>query len=421
VRVLLTTIGSAGDVHPYIAIGVELRQRGHDVLLMTNPYFESRVRGAGLMFGALGTREEYLGAIADPRLVSPRVSGRFVVNELILSRAREHFVATRRAIREFRPHAALRHIISFGPDWALRREHVPTASASLTPLFWFSRDDPGAFGAFSPQMRLAWLWRAALPWARRYAGFVFDRRVNALRIECGLDPQRDAFVNGLRGDGVKLGLWSPAFRSPTPGDPADATICGFCVYDTYPEHAEEEASLEAFVARGDPPLVFTLGSSVVHHAGDFYQRARTASATLARRCVLLVGSDDVVKLNRHATTDSVHVAGYARYSTLFPRACAVIHHGGVGTTAQALRAGVPQLILPHANDEFDNALRAARLGAALRARPRASARTLAARLARLLQDGPQLAARNVAHAMASDNGPARAADALERLAGQSSA
>jgi len=418
VRVLLTTIGSAGDVHPYIAVGIELRRRGHDVLLMTNPYFESRVRGAGLEFAALGTREEYLGAIADPRLVSPRVSGRFVVNELVLNRAREHFVATRRAIREFRPHAALRHIISFGPDWALQREHIPTACASLTPLFWFSPDDPGAFGAFSPQVRLAWLWRAALPWARRYAGFVFDRRVDALRVECGLERRRDAFAHGLKGDGVKLGLWSPTFRAATPGDPPDATICGFCVYDAHPEHTQEESELEAFVSRGEPPLVFTLGSSVVHHAGDFYERARVASQRLGRRCVLLVGSSDVAKTREHVSSDAVHVASYARYSTLFPRAAAVIHHGGVGTTAQGLRAGSPQLILPHANDEFDNALRAARLSVAMRATPGASVRTLTKTLTLLLAGEAATAARRVAQAMVADDGPARASDAIERLAAQ---
>ncbi len=415
-RVLLATIGSAGDVHPYIAIGTELRRRGHEVLLLTNPYFESRVLGAGLAFGALGTREEYLQAIADPRLVSPRVSGRFVVNELVLNRAHEHSVVTRRAIREFRPDAALRHIISFGPAWALQREGIPTACASLTPLFWFSRDDPGAFGRFNPQTRFGWLWRAILPVAKQYARFVFDSRVNQLRVQCGLKARRNAFVSDLLGDGVRLGLWSPSFRGITPGDPADATICGFCIHDAHPEHTQEEDALEAFLAQGDAPLVFTLGSSVVHHAGDFYSRARAAAAALRCRAVLLVGSADVKKLEDHAPSDRVHVATYARYTTLFPRACAIIHHGGVGTTAQALLAGTPQLILPHANDEFDNALRAERLGTTLRAAPGASVRTLTTKLSQLLQPAPLAAARAVAQSMATDNGPARAADALEQLA-----
>ncbi len=413
---LLTTIGSAGDVHPYIAIGTELRRRGHDVLLLTNPYFESRVLGAGLAFGALGNREEYLRAIADPRLVSPRVSGRFVINELVLSRAHEHSVATRRAIRAFRPDVALRHIISFGPAWALQRENIPTACATLTPLFWFSPDDPGAFGRFNPQTRFAWLWRAALPFAKRYASFVFDSRVNQLRVQCGLESRRNAFVSDLLGDGMRLGLWSPTFRGVTPHDPAESTICGFCIHDAHPEHTEEEDALEVFLAQGDAPLVFTLGSSVVHHAGDFYSRARAAATALRRRAVLLVGSDDVRKLDGHVPSDRLHIASYARYTTLFPRACAIIHHGGVGTTAQALIAGTPQLILPHANDEFDNALRAERLGTTCRAAPRASARTLTTKLSQMLQPAPLAAARAVAQSMAADNGPAQAADALEKLA-----
>ncbi|RZJ93544.1 MAG: glycosyltransferase, partial [Brevundimonas sp.] len=161
--------------------------------------------------------------------------------------------------------------------------------------------------------------------------------------------------------------------------------------------------LEAFLNAGEPPLVFTLGSAAVHIPGDFYVESVTAARRLGRRAVLLVGPEGDLSVG--AGDPDIHVARYAPFSLLFPRAAAVVHQGGVGTVHQALRGGRPQMIVPHLGDQYDNAARAVRLGcAATLARSAYRAETVARVLAGLLDD-PGILSR--AEALAA---PARAED-----------
>lgn len=412
-RFLLATIGSAGDVHPYLAIASELRSRGHEVMVLTNPYFASRVRAAGAEFAALGTTEEYEEAIRDPRLVDPSKGPSFVIQTLVLANAREHFLTARRVIREFKPDAALRHLISFAPGWALQQEGVPTANVALTPMFWLSPEDPCAIWHWSPGSMPVWVWRMLLGLGKWRAWWMFDGAINRARGECHMPRIKEAFFREILGDGVRLGLWSPAFRGVTAGDPAGSRICGFCVYDQHKE-LERLGPLEAFLAAGPAPVVFTLGTSVVHHAGAFYEMAHRVSEALGVRAVLLLGPEAEVPQG----DERVHCAAYAPYSWLLPRARAVVHHGGIGTTGQCLASGVPQLVIPHANDEFDNAARVVRLGAGLSMRARGMSDVgLRRALGRLLADeGIARAAQGIARAMAKDRGPVVAADELEVLA-----
>src|SRR6201999_4117873 len=140
--------------------------------------------------------------------------------------------------------------------------------------------------------------------------------------------------------------------------------------------------LERFLDQGPPPLVFTLGSAAVLDAGDFYQQSALAAASLGHRAVLLVGSDP--RNIPPEVPQNVCVAQYAPYSRLFPRASAIIHQGGVGTTAQALRAGKPMLVMPYSHDQPDNARRVRRLGVARVIRRRRYTAELAARKITLL-------------------------------------
>ena len=165
--------------------------------------------------------------------------------------------------------------------------------------------------------------------------------------------------------------------------------------------------LEAFLAAGEAPVVFALGSSVVMIAGDFWDKAIAASAQLGRRAILLTGTPLAQTLPAN-----VKAFDYLPYSEVFPRAAAIVHQGGIGTLAQALGAGRPQLIVPVAFDQPDNARRAVGLGVA-RSIPirKLTARRLASEIAALL-DEPAYAA-NAGHSVNGlDGGERRAADAL---------
>lgn len=419
-RILITTIGSAGDINPFVAIGRALRGRGHEVVMLVNPHFEPRVRAAGLGFEPLGTEEDFLRALHHADLVHPRKGPALVVRELIHTAVRPTVAGVERLVREFRPDVLLRHHISFGARWVAERHGVPQAVGVLAPMFWFSRREAPIYRPL-PLMRRQpyWVVRAGVRVGRHMMRWIVDRPMNALARELGYPPTRDMiFHEAVRpGDGgAVLGLWSPHVRPALADDPPASTICGYAWYDRQHvgEHAPEE--IERFLGDGEPPVIFTLGTSVVHHAGDFYRRAAEACRLIGRRGLLLTGTPEYAPPARDLPR-GVAAFTYAPFSAVLHRGCATIHHGGAGTTAQAMRAGRPSLVIPFANDEFDNAERARALGVAESLwKPRASARRLAATLDRLLGDGAiaRRAAELGGHLRAED-GAAVATGVVEKL------
>jgi rhamnosyltransferase subunit B len=421
VRILITTIGSAGDVNPFVAIGRALRQRGHDVVMLVNPHFEPRVRAAGLGFEPLGTEEDFLRALHHPDLVHPRKSPALVVRELIHTAVRPTVEAVERLVREFKPDVLLRHHISFGARWVAERHGVPQAVVVLSPMFWFSRHEAPIYRPL-PLMRRQpyWVVRAGVRVGRHMMRWIVDRPMNALAREMGYPTTRDMiFHEAVRPgeDGAVLGLWSPHVRPRMPDDPPSSTICGYAWFDR--QHVDEHApeDIGRFLEDGEPPIIFTLGTSVVHHAGDFYRRAAEACRLLGRRGLLLTGRPEYAPPARDLPR-GVAAFTYAPFSAVLHRGCVTVHHGGAGTTAQAMRAGRPALIIPFANDEFDNAEHARDLGVAESLwNPRASPRTLARLLGRLLDDdGVRTRAADLGARLRAEDGAATAADTLERIA-----
>jgi UDP:flavonoid glycosyltransferase YjiC (YdhE family) len=160
------------------------------------------------------------------------------------------------------------------------------------------------------------------------------------------------------------------------------------------------------LGRGPRPLVFTLGSLIVNSPGPFYRDSVAAATALGKRAVLLVGADAVADY-ANLRSATVHVCGYASHSRIFPRAEAVVHQCGVGTLAQALRSGRPQLIVPFYGDQADNAARAVKLGVA---------RSIAPKRYNALSAGRELARLSGVPAYMS-----RAAQVRELLAGEDGA
>jgi UDP:flavonoid glycosyltransferase YjiC (YdhE family) len=198
--------------------------------------------------------------------------------------------------------------------------------------------------------------------------------------------------------------------------PEHTLITGFCFYDADAGNAALPEQLEKFLSAGEAPVVFTLGSAAVLAAGDFYEQSAKAAKKLGVRAVLLIGSD-ARNRPKGELSDSICVADYAPYSALFPRATLAVHQGGVGTTAQCLRAGRPMLIMPYSHDQPDNARRMRRLKVA---RVIQRSNYLPVRVARKLGamlEEPKFAARAalVAERLTHEDGVASACDALEDL------
>ena len=123
--------------------------------------------------------------------------------------------------------------------------------------------------------------------------------------------------------------------------------------------------LSSFISDGEPPIVFTPGTAM-KHADRFFQASIQASMELGRRALLITRYPDQLP---HRLPDGVAKATYVPFQTVLPRCAALVHHGGIGTAAQALAAGIPQLVRPMAFDQPDNAARLERLGVASSIRP----------------------------------------------------
>lgn len=361
-KALLVTQGSHGDIHPFISIARALQARGHAVVLATNPYFAAQIEDAGVPFAPFGECIELKQAIREFDAMHPRRGPRNLLSDIVLPQVPEHVALTRELIRAHVPDIVVYHPIMIGAPWACELEgRVPTVSITPSPTLWATRGDPlallpGRGGTPGPFM--AWLTRFV---AQRYLRFLLDAPLNALRRGLGLPPERDQLWSHARNAALNLGIWSPLFRAPLAGDPLHSVVVGFTWHDRDRTQETADPELDAFFAAGPPPLVFALGSTGVHAAGRFFEHAVAASRALGARALLVVGRGQPAPSNL-PEDGSIKAVEYAPFSMVFRRALVVVHHGGAGTTAQALAAGRPMLVTPMAHDQFDNAARVVRLG-----------------------------------------------------------
>lgn len=430
-RFLLTTYGSLGDLHPYLAVGSELVARGHAVTLLSHEPYRAQAHRAGMAFAPLAPD---LDAFPEPERVMRKAmdedaGSQYILRELVvpflgeqrratLAQAREHDVLVSHPLTLMTPHVAE----ALGKAWA---------SVALQPMVMFSRYDPPYF---SNQALGSWLMRrgpaaaGGVYWLARTLSRPLLREADRQRAALGLPPtRRHPVFESLFSPYLHLALFSPVFSPPQPDWPANTVTTGFPLHDRGSAGEGMDPALAAWLEAGEAPLVFTLGSSAVHDPGAFYHASAAAARRLGQRAVLLVGVNprthqplrqDAAPLLADAPTEPIVAVAYAPHSELMPRAAAVVHQGGIGTMGQALRAGRPMLVAPYSHDQPDNAMRAARLGVARVVPRRAYAtRRVTDELARLLGDGALAArAEAVGRRIRAESGAPAAAGALERLA-----
>jgi rhamnosyltransferase subunit B len=416
-RIVITTFGSLGDLHPSIAIALGLSARGHQPVLATSFHYREKVEATGLEFRALRPHVEHN---TDPelmrRIMDEKRGPETVVRELLMPAVRESYEDLLEAAEG--ADLLVSHPITFAARLVAETRGLPWASTVTAPIVFFSPHDPPVLPAA--------LWAARLRFlGPRFHGLLFRlvKRVvhswaepwRRLRSELGLPPVRESPIfEGQHSPFLVLALFSRLLAPKQPDWPRETVITGFPFYDRDGEPGLPP-SLARFLEEGPPPIVFTLGSAAVMVPGGFYEESAEAARLLGRRAALLVGRDS--PLLRAALPEGVRAFDYAPFSELFPRAAAIVHQGGVGTTGQAMRAGRPMLIVPFAHDQPDNAARIRRLGIGrVIRRGRYSSRTAARELGALLADPAyERRAAEVGGEVQAEDGVAAACDALEGL------
>ncbi len=362
-RFLLTTLGSLGDLHPYIAVAASLIDRGHQAVLAVAGEYREAVEGAGIEFAPVrpGFAElgDYRSLVA--KSFDVRRGPEFLIRELVMPHLRTAYADLWTASEG--ADLLVSHPLTYALPVVAEKRGLPWAATILSPMSFFSCYDPPTIPS------LLWLdhLRSFRPWLYRPVfGLAkllirhWERPVRELRRELYLPPlRRLAMFEGQFSPLVNLALFDQLLAPPQPDWPQPLTVCGTPLFEGPPAADDVLDDLAEFLAAGEAPLVFALGSSAVWLAEDFWPEAIAAAAELGRRAVLITGTEQLGPL-----PEGVRAFSYLPYSKIFPAAAAIVHQAGIGTLAQALRAGRPQLIVPVAFDQPDNARRAAGLGLA---------------------------------------------------------
>jgi rhamnosyltransferase subunit B len=423
-RVLLVPFGSAGDVHPLVAMGLELERRGLETLTLVAPAFERTVERAGLPTRALRAEDSWDEMVAGAREWSPDARERarrqgHTLENTWGARIGRLFRESRPLAEAFAPGVVVGNAVSMHGVLLAEALGRPWIGASLSPTNWMSADDLPLRGSAGWPRRLPRPLRSAYNAAVRLAvEHSLDPVMNALRAEAGLPPRRRNFYDVPMRGAAALALYSPAFRAPASDDPPGLVTCGFTWFERsgeYGDHAHALAPrLERFLDAGEPPIVVSPGTVRAHANAEIFDLAIAACQRIGRRAVLVTGDGHGGRFDGVANALRVD---YAPYSALLHRGALTVHHGGAGTLAWAIRARRPMVVTPMGLDQFDHGARVERLGIGASI-PLASltAGRLAGAMDRLLGDP---AARERVERLGAiverEDGAAVAADHVERV------
>lgn len=409
-RILIATAGSHGDVLPFVAIGRELSRRGHEIYFYANPVFADLVTNAGLHFRPVGTARAYAALFSEAVENNPDRAFRRVAREFE-SLGSEYYVAMQADVLPGQT-ATVGSSLLFAPRLLAETCTAPCITVHLAPCIIRSDRQPARLvprwiKASTPALlrRLAW-WQLD-----RFYDATLTKPLNKQRAELGLKPLKWIFQSWIHEADCVIGMFPAWFAQPQGDWPRQLVLADFPLYD----HGEVQplsSELLCFIEAGPPPVGISAGTATAN-SQQFFQTSIAACQAAGLRAILL--SPFAGHIPQNLPADIMHVS-YAPYGSLLPRLAAFVHHGGIGSTSQALRAGVPQLIRPVAYDQFDNSARTTELGVGRELlvkqyTPRQVAETLAT-----LTGDPAIRqrCREVAQRFGENHGIGMAVDAIEK-------
>lgn len=380
-HVLFIIDGTAGDVHPFIGIGRELAARGHQATLCANEVYRELAGRNDFNFVPSGTREEFVArannlALAAPgttfattwQLMEPQMRGLF---RLYSEQVRQDTVMVSWSLPTF-----IARLVQ-------EKHGVPLVTANISPVSFFSAREFPAFPGMNVLGRMPYPLRRAARWT--FSRRVIDKMVapgfNAFRAELGLPPVRDIVMHWKYSPQQVLGLFPDWFGAPQSDWPPNVELAGFPLFDLGETAPDPE--LERFLEAGPAPLVFAPSSEALEKdIKPFFQAALQAVNQTGCRAIFLTKA---VQHLPKLPAGTIH-RSFVSFRQLLPRAAGLVHHGGIGSIAHALAAGVPQIVVPYVFDQFDNAERLHRIGAGIRL-DQARVAALPATVRALLDDG----------------------------------
>jgi len=367
--ILLCTIGSAGDVYPFIGIGQQLKKRGFRVVLITSQYFEAQARNVGLEFFGLGSGEDYQSIIQDPDLWSPDKGFKVFAERVVFPIMEPAY----EIIAGFDPSQTI--LVAQGQFFAAHIAHeklgFPFITIHLQPAAFRSVHEFPLLPVKLPPLLIRGIFSLI---DALLLDKLFAPNINRFRQRLGLPAINKIFGGWMHSPQKNLGLFPEWFAQPQRDWPPQTQLTGFVYYDKQDGNEELPRELETFLNAGSAPIIFTAGTAM-KHADQFFRDCIEACQRLRQRGILLTQHPE--QLPGQLPKGIQHFA-YVPFSKVLPRALSLVHHGGIGTTAQALAAGIPQVIRPMAHDQPDTAARVEKLGIGISLDPKRFNATLLA-------------------------------------------
>jgi UDP:flavonoid glycosyltransferase YjiC (YdhE family) len=357
-KFLLTALGSYGDVHPMVGLGTTLKARGHHVAIVTNPHFQPMVERMGIEFLSFGTEEVYHDLAHHPDLFDPMKGPMLIVGLMARSLRDLYKIIDDNVVPGETIIGA--HVL----DFASRTHHdlhgTPLASIHFAPVGLRSfYESPQMFRMLMQPWIPRWFRRLQFWMADKVVDYLIGGAINSLRKDLDLAPVNRVMHKWYFSPQLVLGLFPAWFAPPQPDWPPNTKLTGFPLWDES-INTVLSPNVKEFLNAGDPPVVFAPGSANAD-VPWFFAAAVEACQNLRQRGILL--SRYTKHIPKQLPGNVIH-AEFVPFSHLLPRAAALVHHGGIGTSAQGLAAGVSQLVMPLAFDQLDNASRLKRLGVA---------------------------------------------------------
>lgn len=415
-KIVLATFGSLGDLHPIIALALELRGRGHQIIIATTEIFGEKIDALGFEFSPMRPRIDLEQARELARdLMDAKKGPKKFLKEIIFPNLQAMYDDLIKTAEN--ADLLITGEVVYVASSVAEKTRINWISTGLSPVTTFSAHDPGVFPTAQWLNHLRFLgagFHKALFSVLRLTINTWYEPYKKFRREIGLSENHDPIFKDKYSDLLHLALFSKVLGKPQPDWHTPTLQTGFCFHDGQNDLGKMPEGLTKFLETGEPPIVFTLGSAAVLDARDFFEESAKAAKILNRRAVLLYG---IFNESPQGTDENIAAFDYAPYSQVFPKAACVVHQGGVGTTAQVLRAGVPALIMPFSHDQPDNAARCERIGVArIISREKYTAAAAVKELRELLGDLSYKAnAVKISKIVKAERGAEMACDAIEEV------
>ena len=361
-KIVLATFGSYGDLNPYLAIGTALSRLGADVVIASSSVYRKAVERHGLAFAPLRPEVNENDSEVFRKVLDPWRGAEFLTRKLLMPSVEDMFEDLNRACDG--ADLLVSHVLVYAGRVVAEHRRIPWMMVILQPMTFFSAYEMPVFPPLNFLKHFRFLGPGFNAWLLKRlfsTSASWGNRVQDLRTRLGLGAGPNPIREGLFSQDGVLAMFPEAFARRQPDWPEQTIQCGFPFLDEDFTGSPMSRSLHDFLAKGDSPVVFTLGSAAVRIAPWLVESAALASKEAGFRAVILAGPEAAEIAKRHGTANTMIVPS-APYHELFPRGRVIVHSGGVGTTAQALRSGCPQVVIPFAFDQFDNAERVVRVG-----------------------------------------------------------